>query len=131
MPLHLRNLAGEGLRFGLVGIGATLTYFAIALTAQWLWSRPLLSSSLGYVASVGVSYFGHAGFTFRTARPHRTTGPRFLAVSLAVFAATNVLVYAITGPLAQPFIAAAGVVVVSIPLFTWALSRLWVFGSPS
>jgi putative flippase GtrA len=128
MPQRLRGLAGEGLRFGLVGIGATLTYLAISLAAQWLWGRPLLSSSLGYFASVGVSYFGHGTFTFRTGRPHLTAGPRFLGMSLAVFGLTNLIVLAVTGPLGQPFVVAAAMVVISIPLFTWALSRLWVFG---
>jgi putative flippase GtrA len=128
MPPRLRALAGEGMRFGLVGIGATLTYLVISLAAQWLWGRPLLSSSLGYVASVGVSYFGHAGFTFRTARPHLTTGPRFLGMSLAIFGLTNLIVLVVTGPLGQPFIIAAATVVLAIPLFTWVLSRLWVFG---
>jgi putative flippase GtrA len=128
MPERLRGLAGEGLRFGLVGIGATLTYLAISLAAQWLWGRPLLSSSLGYVASVGVSYFGHGTFTFRTGRAHLTTGPRFLGMSLAVFGLTNLIVLAVTGPLGQPFTVAAAMVVVSIPLFTWVLARLWVFG---
>ncbi len=129
MALRLRNFAGEGLRFGLVGIGATLTYLAISLAAQWLWGRPLLSSSLGYGASVGVSYFGHGTFTFRTGRPHRTTGPRFVAMSLAVFGLTNLIVLAVTGPLGQPFAVAAALVVVSIPLFTWMLARFWIFGS--
>lgn len=128
MAQRLRTFAGEGLRFGMVGIGATLTYFAVSLAAQWLWGRPLLSSSLGYVASVGVSYFGHGSFTFRTGRPHRTTGPRFVAVSLVVFVCTNLIVLAVTGPLGQPFIVAATTVVISIPLFTWVLGRLWVFG---
>lgn len=128
MPRRLRALAGEGVRFALVGIGATFTYIVISFAAQWLWGRPLVSSSLGYLGSVAVSYFGHAGFTFRSERPHLTTGPRFLTVSLAVFLCTNLIVVAVTGPLGQPFIVAAAIVVVSIPAFTWAMGRLWVFG---
>lgn len=128
LPDWLRRLSGEGIRFGLVGICATLTYLGVSLVVQRLWGQPLTSSSLGYLASVGISYAGHRSFTFETERPHLTTGPRFLAVSLCGFVLTNLIVAVITEFAGLPFALAAALVAIVIPLFNWVLSRLWVFG---
>lgn len=126
---HGRALAGEWFRFGLVGILATLTYLVVGLLADRLGAGPYAASFAGYLASVGISYFGHGRFTFRTQRPYSATGPRFLVVTLSVFALTNLLVFVVTDLLGKPFFVATIVIAVTIPVATWAMSRFWVFGA--
>lgn len=122
--------AGEWFRFGLIGALATLTYLVVSLLTDRLGTGPYTASLAGYLASVGISYFGHGRFTFRTERPYSATGPRFLVVTLSVFALTNLLVFIVTDLLERPFFVATIVIAICIPVATWAMSRFWVFGAP-
>lgn len=126
-----KALVGEGFRFGLIGLLATLTYAIFSLLADAMGAGPYLASFAGYAMSVGISYFGHAHFTFRTQRRYRATGPRFLVVTLTMFALTNVLMFLVTDLAGQPFTIAVALVAISIPLGTWVLNRFWVFGATS
>lgn len=119
----------EAIRFGLIGLCATVTYLLVSLISHHAGLQAYFASLIGYLASVGISYFGHSSFTFRSDRPHRSKGPRFLVVTFFVFALTNVIIFFVTGPLGQPFAIATLVVAISIPVLTWLLSRFWVFGT--
>jgi putative flippase GtrA len=127
-PLRQRALGSEWMRFGLVGLCATLTYVVVSLAAKRAGIQTYSSSMLGYLASVGISYFGHGWLTFRSKRPHMSRGPRFLLATIAVFALTNLIVFIVADLLRQPFLIATIVVALCIPVLTWVLLRSWVFG---
>lgn len=123
----LRQLA-EWLRFGLVGILATLTYLLFSTAALAMGFSAYAANLTGYLASVAISYFGHAKYTFRSDKPHYVQGPKFATVSLATFGLTNLIIYLVvdvTG--SQPLVGTLAVAG-SIPAITWALARFWVFG---
>ena len=126
---HLAATACEAMRFGAVGVCATLTYVAVSLLTNRVGWPSYACSTLAYVTSAGVSYFGHGAFTFPSTAPHREKWPRFLTVSVLVYALTNLIVFIAMDILKQSFLISTLVIVLCIPLLTWIVSRVWVFRS--
>lgn len=126
----ISDLFAEWVRFGFVGLAATLTYLIASLLADGAGAQPFAANLVGYLASVFVSYFGHALVTFRIVPRHSFHGPRFAAISLATFALTNAIVFAVVEVLELSFPIAALSIALAIPVFTWAVSRWWVFKNP-
>lgn len=122
-----RKLLGELFRFGIVGITATLTYVGASFFAASTGFSPYLANLVGYLASVAISYFGHAVITFRSSKPHSVQGPKFVAVSCLTYGLTNLIVFAVVDLMEHSFMAATLAVACSIPAITWLLSRFWVF----
>lgn len=122
-----KRLLGEGFRFGLVGIAATIVYVIASLLASSFEAGPYLSNLVGYLASVAVSYFGHAYVTFRSTQSHILQGSKFLLASSATFVLTNLIVFFAVDLLGRSFTEAAITVAIAIPLLTWLIARYWVF----
>ncbi|NVD44219.1 GtrA family protein [Qipengyuania atrilutea] len=121
--------AREAMRFGAVGVCATLTYVAVSMLANRVGWPTYACSTIAYVASAVVSYFGHGVFTFRSTAPHREKGLRFLAVSVLVYALTNLIVFIVMDFFQQSFLTSTFIIALCIPLLIWIVSRTWVFGS--
>lgn len=120
---------GRVLRFGLVGGTATLTYLVAALISGEVFHlAPLVASTVGLLASCGVSYIGHCAFSFRVASDHRLYLPRFLVMAVIAYVTQLTAMAIITDLLLLPYQYGVAAVVVMIPLVNYAVSRLWVFG---
>ncbi|MBO6609667.1 GtrA family protein [Altererythrobacter sp.] len=124
-----RDLAKEWIRFGIVGVTATISYTVVSLSVFEIWMSALIANLIGYLASVGISYFGHARFSFRSRQRHAVQGPRFIALSGFTYLLTNAILYAGLEVLKLGFLISTIVVACSIPVITWAIARRWVFGS--
>lgn len=71
-------------RFGIVGIAATLMYFAADIFLVHVVHMSAGAASLiAYLLAVPLSYFGQSRFTFRTHGGRRRQQRRFLIVSIA------------------------------------------------
>jgi putative flippase GtrA len=119
------------LRFGGVGLLATLSHVLVALAVERLAPVSAQGANLaGFAAGVAVSYAGHARVTFGA--PLRS-GPQFLRfvvlalVGLAVSSATVELVGRVLG---LGFGMAMAVVAVVVPAASFLAMRLWVFRAP-
>jgi putative flippase GtrA len=118
-------LVSQIARFGAVGVVATLTSYFIALFAAGMVS-PFLANGLGYLGGVGVSYFGHRRFTFRSTRRHASALPRFAVSSLCGLAASYAaLALALADGL--PTWTALLVSVGIVPVVSFLVMRAWVF----
>lgn len=124
---HMPSLV-QFARFGSVGILATAVHYGVALIIV-LVASPYLANFVGYCAAVGVSYIGHQRFTFRIAKEAAEHGrrlPRFVVTS---FSALIISQLVLTGTAAVGLTEVIGlaVAVLSVPPYTFLLSRLWVF----
>lgn len=92
---RLRPLAGVALRFGAVGVAATLFYFGQAqgfLLLGW----PVEAAHLvAQATSLLFSYFAQKRVTFGVSGGHRRFGPRFAAATAALVAVSYALVAAL------------------------------------
>jgi putative flippase GtrA len=129
--LHLRPLLvelGRMVRFGVVGVFATLVYVAVAGPANEVFGiLPVIASLLGVTASIGVSYFGHLFFSFRVEPNHRDFLWRFLLIAALSFGLSAGATWLIANVMQlSPRLAIATVIVV-IPIVNYVCNRYWVF----
>jgi putative flippase GtrA len=131
--LNVRGLAVEAsrlLRFGLVGIIATAMYSIVTLVAiEAFGVSPVPASAFGVAASIGISYFGHALYSFRVKGNHKTFLSRFLALATTSFVMSTGLMWLLSDVMHVPHRLAIAVVAVLVPGFSYICNRLWVFRS--
>jgi putative flippase GtrA len=114
--------------FALVGGLATAAHVGLALLANTrLDAPPMIANLVGYVGAVLVSYAGNARITFRRRVFDRAQFLRFSTVSLAGLGLGQAMTYIATEAMGLPFQFALAAVVVIVPAFTFAASRLWAF----
>ena len=123
----MKSLVYEWTRFGFVGLVATGVYLLVSHLVVAMQFSVFVANLFGYLASVGVSYFGHSILTFRSTISHAVRGPKFLAVSVLTYVISNLIVLLTVEVWNYSFLVASIVVACSIPLLTWVLSRYWIF----
>ena len=104
-------------RFGLVGVGATLVYATVfALSVKELGVTPVVGTTIGYILSTAVSYFGHQGFSFAVSADHGDYLPRFAVLSIISYLISTGMVAVIVNVLQLPYSIAVAVPTVTIPI---------------
>lgn len=127
----MRNMTSlfQFARFGFVGMLATTVHYGVAVIFL-LVASPYLANLAGYCTAVGVSYFGHHRFTFGIAAESAAHGrrlPRFIVMSLSALVLSQ-LVLAAASAVGLTEVIGLAAAALSVPLYTFLLSRLWVFG---
>lgn len=122
-----RELVYQLAVFGVVGVSATLTHYFVALFShEWAQVALYYANIMGYCAAVAISYFGHGKLTFR----RELNWPvflRFAIVSLTTLGLSELILLALETWLAVSHRISLAVVVCTIPVITFLLSKLWVF----
>jgi putative flippase GtrA len=119
---------GRIIRFGIVGVTATLIYASISLLAlETLHFTPVSASILGQLVATGVSYFGHSMFSFAVKTDHRTYLWRFLVIAALTFVLNGALTWLMTDVLRVTPQLSIAIVTVVIPVTNYFCNRLWVF----
>lgn len=115
-------------RFGIVGLTAAAMHFVtVVLLVQLVMLKPLIANIYGFVAGFQISYFGHRLWTFhQTPALHRTAVPKLFLVQILNLAANETLFY-IFLLLHLPYTVALLIVLMVLPMFTFAASKWWVF----
>jgi putative flippase GtrA len=122
--------AGRVARFGVTGGCAALAYIAVSFAGvEALGVAPLPASTLGMLAAASVSYVGHRAFSFRVPPDHRAYLPRFLVALVAAYLAQAAIMTVATTLLRLPYLIGLIAVALTLPLVTYLINRLWVFGS--
>lgn len=121
------------LKFGSVGLAATLTHVSLFIFAvETLGLAPLVANVTAFSFAVLVSFTGHFHWTFRPppgeARREWTGAlTRFIAVALFGLALNSLVVYVTVDLLRMPYLVAAALMASLVPVFLFLLSRLWAF----
>ncbi|MDE2421207.1 MAG: GtrA family protein [Gammaproteobacteria bacterium] len=119
---------GQLMRFGIIGVLAALTHYAIAITLTHRGMLPAWANLIAFVTAFWVSYFGHRYFSFDAGDvSHQQTLPRFILVAVLGFILNESLLLlmlhftSITIALGLPFI------IILTAIFTFILSRQFAF----
>lgn len=117
-------------RFGIVGvIAATIHFSIVVFLVQQVQLQPLTANVFGFFISFQVSYWGHRTFTFsNTNVHHRSALPKLLLLQMFNFAANQSLYYMFLS-MHLPYQFALLLVLAILPLFTFVVSKLWIFRS--
>ncbi len=127
-PQSLIQTIGQLMRFGVIGVLAALTHYAIAITLTHKSMLPAWANLIAFVIAFWVSYFGHRYFSFDAGDvSHQQTLPRFILVAVLGFILNESLLLlmlhftSITIALGLPFI------IILTAVFTFILSRQFAF----
>lgn len=124
-----RELLRQLFFFGIIGVSATLTHYFVALLSHEYLSLSLyIAHPLGYSTAVAISYFGHGRLTFRR-ELNWAVFVRFVLVSLTTFGLSEAILWGLETQLTLHHAASLAIVVCTIPILTFILSKLWVFRS--
>jgi putative flippase GtrA len=122
-----RKLVRQLVVFGMVGVFATLTHYLVALFFHEILNVNLYVCNLiGYCSAVTVSYFGHGMLTFQVNLNH-SVFVRFVVVSVTTFLVSEGILAVMENTLQFSHRISLAVVVLTIPLITFILSKAWVF----
>lgn len=123
-------LIAQVIRFGLVGLtAASIHFFTVIFVVQLSGIKPLIANFFGFIVAFQMSYWGHRRWTFRqTSASHRVALPRLLCVQLINFTANESLFYFFL-LLNLPYPVALLIVLTVLPIFTFVMSKRWVFAS--
>lgn len=117
-------------RFGVVGLGATVVHFVVAVGAVLLFDiAPQVANVSGFGVAFCVSFLGQWRWTFaqRATVPVTRALPPYLLLSIGGFAA-NALAYEwLLSHTAWRYDIALAVVLAAVAGVTFAVSRWWVF----
>lgn len=121
--------AREVSMFALVGLGATAVHYVVALALS-LVMPVMLANPFGFIAAFGVSYVGHGVLTFRLtpeARDHKRHLPRFALTAFGGFLIGQALLMLLRSFTSLPDWLVLAIALGTVPVFTFTLSRFWVF----
>ncbi|MDT5042019.1 MAG: hypothetical protein QOE51_3004 [Actinoplanes sp.] len=119
---------GRLARYGLSGAASAATHFGVGLAlAEGLRIAPVAASTIGFAASVVVSYAGQHTWVFRSPSGHAVAAPRFLAVTAAAAALNAVVLWLGTAVLHGPYPLIQALAIVLIPVLNYTLNSRWTF----
>jgi putative flippase GtrA len=119
---------GRLVRYGISGGASAATHFSVGyFLAESLHLWAVLASTIGFAASIAVSYSLQHAWVFRSATGHTITGPRFLAVTGAAFGLNTAVLWLGTAVLHYPYAVVQGVALVLIPVLNYSLNSRWTF----
>lgn len=117
------------LRFGIVGVSASIVHFSLVILLVETWQfNPLVANAIAFLFAFQVSYWGHRYWTFsETTALHRDAFPRLFIVASTGFMTNEGLYYIFLTFFKLPYIISLLFVLAIMPLITFTLSKLWVF----
>ena len=118
-------------RYGVSGGASALTHFGVGLAfAAGLHVRPVVASTVGFVASILVSYALQHTWVFRSAVGHAVAGGRFLTVTAVAFGLNTAILWLGTEVLPGRYPVVQAVALVAIPVVNYSLHARWTFRLP-
>ena len=115
-------------RFGVVGFIATVVHVAAGLGLHHgAGASPLWANGIAFSIAVVVNFLGQSRLTFPEAIAGGGTFVRFVLAALMGFALNQAIVWAVTGPLGEPYWLALALVLAIVPALSFCAMRFWAF----
>ncbi len=120
-------LSSRTVRFGIVGVSATLSYLAITGGLEYLTALPAaLINLVGLAGSLLLSYAGHYYFTFEATAGHGRKGPLFLVVTGVIVLGSMAVQHIVQLAAGSPYVSYLAVTVY-YPVASFVLHNLVTF----
>ncbi len=116
------------LRFGMIGVAATLTHLVSALVLnEVLGVSVIWSNFTAFLIAWPISYMGNFFWTFETSATHLKSMPRFVITSLTGLSVSQLIVWFVAGVMGQGLRIALVPALIIVPALSFLMSRYWVF----
>lgn len=126
--LASRIPSGEVLRFGLVGVAATLTHLGmLRLGVERFAIPPVPANGLAFCLAVLVTYLGQSLWVFRQPDHSFVRLRRFLASVLAGLLANMAIMALTVGVFGLDYLVGFVSGLIIVPVSTFFLNKFWVF----
>jgi putative flippase GtrA len=123
-----RDIFGEAVRFGAVGLTATAVHLAVAFMARGLGAEVFLANVVGFLSALAVSLAGHHHFSFRRQVSFRRGATRFIPIALLAFALNNGLLAAMLSIFGWRFAdLSLAIAILAVPLISFLLARQFAY----
>ncbi len=124
-----KPLLGLMVRYGLVGVAASLVHASISLALHKLLGMvPFWSHATGFFGGLVTAYLGHYHYSFKDHGAHTKRFPRFFITALTGFTLHQSGVYLLVNQLQLDYSTQAlPLLMVSVPIVTFLMSKFWVF----
>jgi putative flippase GtrA len=123
------GLAGQVLRYGIVGVALAVLYATVYWAGATAFHRPAqVANAAGFVAALIAGYALHSQWSFRGhGRRSGWSLSRFLAVNVSGYVLNCFWVWLIVQRLGGPIELSIVPIVTLTPAFTFLLNRRWTF----
>lgn len=119
---------GQLMRFGIIGVLAALTHYAIAIALAHHGMLPAWANLIAFVVAFWVSYFGHRYFSFDAGDvAHQQTLPRFILVAVFGFILNESLLLLMLHFTTMTMAVGLPFIIILTACFTFVLSRQFAF----
>ncbi len=116
------------IRYGISGGASAATHFGVGLAlAEGLHVPPVAASTVGFAASILVSYGLQHAWVFRSTATHAAAGGKFLTVTACAFALNTLVLWLGTEVLHGPYPVVQAVALVAIPVLNYSINSRWTF----
>lgn len=116
-------------RYGLVGVLATIVHSAIALMMhEWVGFEPFWAHASGFCGGLITAYLGHYHYSFKDNGAHKNRFPKFVISSLIGFGLHQGGVVVLVSHFQLNYSTQAlPLLMISVPALTFLMSKFWVF----
>lgn len=116
-------------RYGIVGLIASLLHFGVSFYCESVLKiTPLLAHFYGFILGLISAYFGHYFYSFKDSEKHSRRFPKFVIVALTALFLHEIGVYILVEVYDLNYTGfVLPLLLVSVPLLTFSMSRFWVF----
>jgi putative flippase GtrA len=115
-------------RYGVAGGLSALTHLGVlTVLVEWAGVTPVPASTVGFLASVVVSYTLQRSWVFANPGRHRSQLPRFLVVTGVALGLNTSVLWVGTTLLTTHYVLVQLVALALIPLSNYLLNSLWTF----
>lgn len=129
--METQNSISQVIRYGIIGSFAAVTqYFTVIVLVEAFQLHPLEANVIGFLGGFLVSYLGQRFWTFATTTQHaKKTLPLYFLVATANLILNQSLYYWFLNQFHIPYHIALIAVIFICAVFSFMLSKFWVFRS--
>ncbi len=129
MSIFNKQLLSLMFRYGLVGIVASAVHFAIGVFLhEKMGLVPLVAHAFGFFGGLFTAYTGHYYYSFKDSQKHSKRFPKFVITALVSLLLHQSGVYILVNRFQLDYsFQALPILLVSVPLVSFLMSKFWVF----
>ena len=122
------EVRGEVLRFGVVGIAATLVHVGVlTFGVEAIGVRPTLMNGVAFLMAVLVTYFGQSIWVFRNPVFNIFRMGKFIVVALTGLLANLVIMVLAVDFFRMHYLLGVVVALIVVPTQTLLINKFWIF----
>lgn len=128
MMSNFRTVSVEFVKYGLVGIVGTASHtLTLYLGVEKFGLNPLLSSSLGFIISVVISFLMNAKWTFNSSHRSKLFFVKYLIVCLIGLGINLTILYFFTYVVFYNYLIGQLIALLVVPIINFVLNKKWAF----